>query len=186
METTQWIASGSAPSISPDGSWIGFLSTRASSDQASDDATYAALYERETGEITVIGGYAKRGIEGKPSRAIRFSIDGEWLALNSVFNPPDSPLASDSPLAGDNGEWGQQVFLHNPETGAWTLLSVTPDGLPGNNISASPSLSAEGRWIAFQSFADNLVSSDSNGYMDIFIHDRETGTIELVSWAAEP
>jgi Tol biopolymer transport system component len=65
------------------------------------------------------------------------------------------------------------------------LLSATPDGLPGNSISASPSLSAAGRWIAFQSLADNLVSGDTNGYMDVFVYDQETGAIELASWASD-
>jgi len=54
------------------------------------------------------------------------------------------------------------------------------------SFSAAPSLSADGRWIVFRSFADNLAAGDENGYMDIFVYDRETGSIELVSWAAEP
>jgi Tol biopolymer transport system component len=66
------------------------------------------------------------------------------------------------------------------------ILSAAPDGLPGNSFSASPSLSADGRWIAFQSHADNLIAGDTNGYIDVFVYDRETGTIEMVSWAAEP
>jgi Tol biopolymer transport system component len=178
--TTQWIADGTAPSISPDGRWIGFLPARGSGNQISDDVSYAALYERETGKAIVIGGYARGGIEGRPSKAIQLSADGKWLALRSVFDTPDSPLA------GDSGEWGQQVFLRDQRTGAFTLLSATPAGVPGNNVSGSPSLSADGRWIAFQSLADNLVTNDTNGRMDIFVYDRETATIEMVSWAVKP
>jgi Tol biopolymer transport system component len=107
-------------------------------------------------------------------------MDGEWLAFSSVFGSPDSPLE------GNSSEWGQQVFLRDQKTGSFSLLSAAPNGLAGNSSSASPSLSADGRWIAFQSFADNLVSNDTNGYMDVFVYDRETGTIELVNWAAGP
>lgn len=176
--TTQWIADGMAPTISPGGNWIGFLSV--SSDLIPDDALFATLYERQTGEIAVIGGYAQGGIQGWPSKALMFSMNAEWLAFQSTFNPPDDPGAADS------GEWGQQVWLREEKTGTLTLVSATLDGLPGNGISAAPSLSTDGRWIAFQSFADNLIAGDDNGYIDIFTYDRETGSIELVTFAAHP
>jgi Tol biopolymer transport system component len=174
---TRFIADGFAPTISPGGRWIGFLSS--SSDLAPGGVIYALLYDRQTDEITVIGGYAEE-IHGRASNVVNFSMDGEWLAFSSVFISPDSPLE------GNSSEWGQQVFLRDQETGSFTLLSAAPNGLAGNSSSASPSLSADGRWIAFQSFADNLVSDDTNGYMDVFVYDRETGAVELVSWAAEP
>jgi Tol biopolymer transport system component len=171
--TTRWIADGFAPTISPDGRWIGFLS----SDAVSDDAGYyAMLYDQQSGEVTLIGAYA-REIHGRPSSAVNFSADGEWLAFSSTFASPDSPVA------GDSGEWGQQVFARDNRLGTVMLVSATPDGLPGNSYSASPSLSADGRWVAFQSLADNLVAGDANGWMDVFVWDRETGAIELVSGA---
>ena len=175
--TPRFVADGFAPTISPDGRWIGFLSS--SSDLAPDDAIYALLYDRQTDEITIIGGFAEE-IHGQASNVVNFSMDGEWLAFSSVFSSPDSPLE------GDSSEWGQQIFLRDQKTGSFTLLSAAPNGLPGNSSSASPSLSADGRWIVFQSFADNLVSDDTNGYMDVFVYDRETGTIELASRAVEP
>jgi Tol biopolymer transport system component len=39
-----------------------------------------------------------------------------------------------------------------------------------------PSISRDGRYVAFQSIASNLVAGDTNGYMDVFVHDRRTGT----------
>jgi Tol biopolymer transport system component len=176
-ETIQWIADGFAPSISADGRWIGFLSS--SRDLVSEDATCAVLYDQQTSEIAVLGGYAKE-IHGWPSSAIHFSMDGEWLAFSSVFESPDSPIL------GDSKEWGQQVFVFAQKTGVFTLLSATPDGLPGNSYSAWPSLSGDGRWVAFQSLADNLVAGDTNGYVDVFVHDRQAGTTELVSIPVAP
>ena len=60
------------------------------------------------------------------------------------------------------------------------------DAFPGTSVSASPSLSSHGRWTALQSMADNLVAADTNGKMDVFVFDREAGTMEMVSWAGEP
>jgi hypothetical protein len=74
-----------------------------------------------------------------------------------------------------------------PQTTQTTQMWTTTDpSYPANDHSGSPVISADGRWIAFQSLADNLVAGDANGYMDVFIYDRETGKIELVSWAVEP
>ena len=63
------------------------------------------------------------------------------------------------------------------------LVSVASDGSPGNDDSTSPSLSADGRVVAFASIATNLAPGDTNGEMDIFVHDRHTGQTERVSVA---
>src|SRR5262249_7394427 len=52
-------------------------------------------------------------------------------------------------------------------------------------ISASPSLSADGRYVVFESASDNLVAGDTNARDDIFVHDRLTGTTERVSVASD-
>lgn len=62
-----------------------------------------------------------------------------------------------------------------------TRISVDSDGNQANDTSGSPSISDDGRYIAFQSNADNLVLGDTNGTCDIFVHDRITGTTELIS-----
>jgi Tol biopolymer transport system component len=61
-------------------------------------------------------------------------------------------------------------------------ISQTPDGVGGNKGSMDhPSISANGRYVAFSSDADNLVPGDLNGHADVFVHDRLTGMNELVS-----
>jgi hypothetical protein len=50
---------------------------------------------------------------------------------------------------------------------------------------SSSSLSATGRYVAFSSFASNLVTGDTNGQFDVFIHDRVTGMTELVSVSSD-
>ncbi|MEZ4103493.1 MAG: hypothetical protein R3B55_03010 [Candidatus Paceibacterota bacterium] len=54
-------------------------------------------------------------------------------------------------------------------------------GVQGSDSSARPSISADGRYVAFQSNATNLVAGDTNGFSDIFVYDRDSNTIERVS-----
>lgn len=61
------------------------------------------------------------------------------------------------------------------------LLSATSQGAPGNGISDQPSLSADGRYVAFHSAATNLISADTNAHTDIFLLDRQSGAMTRVS-----
>ena len=65
--------------------------------------------------------------------------------------------------------------------GGVELVSVSSEGVEGNDLSALPSISADGRYVAFESEADNLVESDNNGYRDIFVQDTQTGQTTRVS-----
>jgi Tol biopolymer transport system component len=63
-------------------------------------------------------------------------------------------------------------------------VSVTSNGGQGNGDSSTPSISADGRYVAFGSTANNLVTGDTNGYGDNFVHDRQTGQTILTSVAS--
>src|SRR5438046_7301500 len=63
-------------------------------------------------------------------------------------------------------------------------VSLTQGGAQANNISFNPAISADGRYVAFESAASNLVPGGAAGHRNIFIRDRATGTTELVSVAA--
>ncbi len=60
-------------------------------------------------------------------------------------------------------------------------VSVSSDGAEANECSGHPSLSADGRFVAFLSHASNLVSGDTNIAQDVFVHDRLTGETARVS-----
>lgn len=64
-------------------------------------------------------------------------------------------------------------------------ISVSSDGTEANNNSGSPSISADGRYVAYGSDATNLVPGDTNGVVDIFVFDRDTNTTERVSVASD-
>ena len=94
------------------------------------------------------------------------SVDGRDVAFHS---------GATNLVPGDTNE-EVDAFVHEQETGTTTRVSVATDGTQGNNISFYPSLSGDGRYVAFNSRATNLVPGDTNGYEDVFVHDRETGT----------
>ncbi len=75
----------------------------------------------------------------------------------------------------------QDVFVHDRRTGRTTRISVNGRGRQGNDDSAYPSISATGRFVVFKSEATNLVPTDANGFEDLFVHDRATGTTRLVT-----
>jgi Tol biopolymer transport system component len=79
----------------------------------------------------------------------------------------------------------EDIFVHDRQTGETVRLSLASDGQQGNWASASPSISADGRYVAFASWAGNLVPGDTNCGEDIFVHDRQTGETSRVSVASQ-
>ena len=73
------------------------------------------------------------------------------------------------------------VFLRDLQTGATERASLAATGDQADGDSSTPSLSADGRFVAFQSYAANLVSGDTNGNYDVFVRDRQTGAVERSS-----
>ena len=79
------------------------------------------------------------------------------------------------------GTTTNHIFIRDNTTERTFLISKTPSGIEGNAGSLSPSISADGRYVAFTSNASNLVPGDSNNVADIFVHDRDTNTTRRVS-----
>jgi Tol biopolymer transport system component len=73
------------------------------------------------------------------------------------------------------------VFVRDLEAGTTELVSLTPGGAAGNSASNGSSISATGRFVVFNSAANDLVAGDTNGTLDVFVRDRQLGTTELVS-----
>ena len=73
------------------------------------------------------------------------------------------------------------LFLRDRFSGELSLVSVATNGSGGNGHSLAASLSADGRYVAFQSAAGNLAPADTNGVDDIFLRDTQAGTTVLVS-----
>jgi len=84
-------------------------------------------------------------------------------------------------LAGGDTGWDSDVFVRDRISATTTHVSVTSAGLEGAGDSGHPSLSPDGRYVAFESLADNLVSNDANNRSDVFLHDRLTATTIRIS-----
>src|SRR5438445_496038 len=135
-----------------------------------------ALGGRSAGaQTTVRVSVASDGTEGNDvSLGSALSADGRFVAFDS---------AATDLVAGDtNGV--SDVFVHDRQTGTTERVSVASDGTQGNDASFYSALSADGRFVAFDSDATNLVAGDTNGTTDVFVHDRQTGTTERVSVAS--
>lgn len=78
------------------------------------------------------------------------------------------------------------VFVRDLERGQTALVSARRDGVDGGNRSShSPAISADGRWIVFESSADDLVDGDTNEVKDIFLYDRSSGGLRRISQRPE-
>ena len=98
------------------------------------------------------------------------SADGRFVAFDSTAT---------NLLAGGNLPFN--IFVHDRQTGATEVVSVSSNGKQANDLSSSPDLSADGRFVAFDSDATNLVNGDRNNITDVFRHDRVIGETIRVS-----
>ena len=90
-----------------------------------------------------------------------------------------SSAAADLTSGDSNGKL--DVFRRDRARGTTELISVTSGGTSGNGDSVNPVVSPDGRFVAFQSGAANLVAGDSNGKLDVFVRDTLRGQTILVS-----
>ena len=87
-------------------------------------------------------------------------------------------------VGGDtNGE--QDVFVHDRATGLTERVSIASGGAEGDDEAFTLSLSSDGNFVAFGSYATNLVAGDTNTAIDVFVHDRTTDTTERISIASD-
>jgi Tol biopolymer transport system component len=103
------------------------------------------------------------------------SADGRYIAF-----------ASDaSNLVSDDTNDSTDIFVHDRDTSTTTRVSVASDGTQGNSYSRQSHISANGRFVTFESEASNLVPDDTNNQPDIFVHNLDTGETVRVSVASD-
>jgi putative cell wall-binding protein len=99
------------------------------------------------------------------------SADGATLAFESkATNMVPEDLGVD-----------EDIYVVEPFTGDVELISVSPTGSVGNEVSSNAFVSADGRFVVFSSFASNIVPPDTNVDWDLFIRDRMTDTTKRVT-----
>jgi hypothetical protein len=164
-----------SPSISADGRFVAF-STDANNLVAGDtnDLTDMFVHDRQTGTTECVTDCTIPRGEVCGAQVPSVSGDGRYVAFDSGC----SQL-----VAGDtNGT--QDVFVRDRQTGLIERVSVATGGVQAMGSSMLPSISADGRYVVFESDAPDLVPGDTNDTWDVFVHDRVTGTTDRVSVAS--
>ncbi len=129
------------------------------------------VHDNLTGQTTRAS-VSSTGMDGDTGAwELAISTDGRYVAFCSF----DSHM-----VPGDTNNY-PDIFVHDQVTGETTRISVSSSRTQGNEESREPSISMDGRYVAFASDASNLVSGDTNHESDIFMHDRLTGQTERVS-----
>ncbi|HEV7732606.1 MAG TPA: hypothetical protein VGR62_10615 [Candidatus Binatia bacterium] len=88
-------------------------------------------------------------------------------------------------LVGGDTNGFEDVFLRDVALHTTTRLSLGPNGVQTNGGNRFPTMSDDGRWVAFQSYASNVVLGDTNDREDIYVLDRRTGQTTRVGQPSE-
>ena len=165
-------ARSSSVSISADGRYAAFESDASNLVQGdSNGKKDVFVYDESTGIMEIVS-RADDGTQGNGSSFNpSISADGRYIVFESFA----------SNLAPEDSNGKKDIFVYDESTGIMETISIAGDGAQGNGSSSNPSISADGRYIAFESFASNLVPGDFNGKCDIFVYDCHANTIEIVS-----
>ena len=158
------VAGGEAPpSFSADGRYIAFASRLGNHD----------VYVRDLTTLTTIrasvvpnGAPDANGSSFQPS----ISADGRYLAFSSRATN----------LVGGDENNSTDIFVRDLVANATMRVSIDSNGVRANDDSSFPSISGDGRFVVFQSFASNLVANDTNNGVDVFIH--EVGSFAFDFW----
>ena len=166
------------PAISADGRYVAFMSD-ASNLVPGDtnegwDVFVRDLRSGTTRRVSVATGGTQASLfSGSGSGSPAISGDGRYVAFDSEASnlvPGDTNRTND-------------VFVRDLRSGTTQRVSLAADGTQGNDYSEYPAISADGRYVAFESDASNLVPGDTNEGWDVFVRDLRSGTTELVSVA---
>jgi WD40 repeat protein/DNA-directed RNA polymerase specialized sigma24 family protein len=196
-----------APTISEDGQWIAFWSAANNLTEEGEDncqtgerkitCLYIYLYNIQNGDMQRI---PARNIPGD----VVFGVDRISLSANGRYvGFTATPSSSEEILSGTASQYSSPILftgrqgslltmiptllhpteavVYDREKGLFEFENQAQDGSFGYGASSSPVLSADGRYVAFLSDSDNLVENDINNFGDVFLRDRETGRIVLIS-----
>ena len=165
------------PAISADGRYVAFWSD-ASNLVASDINGGPDVFMRDmvTNQTTRVS------VASDAAQAIRYSgypaisADGRHVSFTS---------SGDNPTSQAQGLTPYNVFVRDLAINQTTNVSVAPDGAQANSSSEYSAISADGRYVAFESAASNLVVGDTNGAPDVFVRDLATNETTRMSVATD-
>lgn len=163
-------------SLSADGRYVAFSSS--SSDLVAGDTNRSSdvfVHDRQLQITTLVSRASSGALANSDSLTAAISADGRWVAFESQATNLDPA---------DVNAW-IDIYLHDRLTGSTVLVSRGLSGPAGNGESADPTISADGRRIAFESAAADLVAGDTNGRFDVFVFELPAGTVSRASLAGD-
>ncbi len=167
--------SSMAPSISADGQRVAFASDATNLVTGDTNLKRDVFVRSIASNTTKRISYGAAGETDGSSDWPAISPDGRWVAFES--------LASDL-LAVPVDQ--QQVYVGSVDTTAVTCVSVTPAGLSGNGAAAAPGISADGRYVSFESEATDIAAGPFGPAGGVFVRDRTAKTILRINPGVYP
>jgi len=163
------------PSVSGDGTRVVFDTTGVGLTEDEDSNCASDVFLRDLSDpqkpVTTLVSANPSGQACSSSADAAGSLDAV-LSENGNFVAFDSTCYDLLATADDTGQ--SEVFLRDLAKGTVTKLSVSSSNGHGNGPSFGPQISADGRYVAFTSYASNLVTGDKNGQPDVFVRDTVT------------
>jgi Tol biopolymer transport system component len=166
------------PSLSTDGNYVAFESWATNLTGGAADTntkTDIFLHHITSGSTYRLSQNASGVVGDDESSDASVSTNGRYVAFQSAAGN----------LVDEDTNGVSDIFVYDLGSGGIERVSVSSDGTQGNNFSYYPSISANGRYVAYYSYATNLVDGDTNGHADIFMHDRSTGKTTRLSMGPE-
>ncbi|MCA9972907.1 MAG: PD40 domain-containing protein, partial [Anaerolineales bacterium] len=137
-----------------------------------NQATDIFLWDAQGGGISRLSAAPGGGDADGASHTPVISADGRFAAFESQAT---------NLIGSDVNGVTSDIFLADRQTGAISLVTQSTGGVQANSSSFTPAISADGRYVAFASLARNLVISDTNLFIDIYVRDTVSNTLELVT-----
>jgi Tol biopolymer transport system component len=160
--------------VTPDGRYVAFTSISSNLAPGDTNSRYDVFVRDRVAGTTERVSVSTGGAQGdQDSEAPSISDDGRYVAFDS---------RAGTLVAGDTN-LGYDVFVRDRQTGTTERVSLAHGGGEADGWSLYSRISPDGRYVAFESSATNLVPGDGNGMTDIFVRDLQSGTNERVSLA---
>ncbi len=172
------------PSISDDGRFVAMQSYRGT---AFGGVQYAKIIvcDRQTNTSTLILPHFGSQPPDKSARLKPvISGDGRFVAFHSFVSRFSAQLPIIVPPDDDTNR-AHDIFVYDLQDDFTERVSRDSNGVGGNGDSFSASLSDDGNFVAFYSYANNLVANDTNDVEDVFVKNRSTGVSTRVSVASD-
>jgi Tol biopolymer transport system component len=167
----------SAPAISADGRHVAFVS-EATNLVAGENSGERRVYVRDTWVRGALAVAPFLPLTSYDASEPAISADGRWIAATVARDSVRSQI-----VVLDRDADGDGAF-DEPGAVATLLVSATPSNAPGNGPSYTPSISGDGRLVAFASEASDLVVGDVGGFGDVFVRDLVTRATRRASVTA--